>query len=276
MIIPKCHNTGVTRLAWVRTSETTMTTTTKQPLDSEPAATAIAEGLDLPLRQVRAAVELLSAGNTIPFIARYRKEATQGLDEIALRAIEDALERANALAARKTTVLKTIDEQGLLTDALRSQIENCRDLRTLEAIYLPFKPKRRTRATIARERGLQPLADLLLRQETLEQSKQDTLRAYVDAGQGRSRLRNRVAGGTRYHRRAMVRRRRRRGPGWSSKPCRYGKIASKVKRGKKEEAGKFELYVDHQEPVSQDPVASLAGHAARRIRRYLASRPATG
>ena len=142
--------------------------TNKEPAtDSQFIPKTIAAELELPLRQVHSAVELLNAGNTIPFIARYRKEATQGLDEIALRAIEDALERTNALAARKTTVLKTISEQGLLTDVLRSQIENARDLRTLEMIYLPYKPKRRTRATIARERGLQLLADLLLRQENL-------------------------------------------------------------------------------------------------------------
>ena len=98
-----------------------------------------------------------------------------GLDEVALRAIEDALEKATALAARKATVLKTIDEQGQLTGELRSQIESCTDIANLEAIYLPFKPKRRTRATIARERGLQPLADLLLRQDKLDASKQETL-----------------------------------------------------------------------------------------------------
>ena len=141
----------------------------------------IAAELELPLRQVLAAVELLDAGNTIPFIARYRKEATQGLDEIALRAIEDAIERIKTLNARKATVLKTISEQGLLTDTLRSQIQTCGDLRTLETIYLPYKPKRRTRATIAREQGLQPLADLLLRQEKLQQSKQATLQPYVDS-----------------------------------------------------------------------------------------------
>ncbi len=146
-----------------------MATKTQHEFDLEAATNAIAAGtLGLPLRQVLAAVELLNAGNTIPFIARYRKEATGGLDEVALRAIEDALEKATALAARKATVLKTIDEQGQLTSELRLQIESCTDLRTLEAIYLPFKPKRRTRATIARERGLQPLADLLVRQDKLD------------------------------------------------------------------------------------------------------------
>ena len=98
----------------------------------KPDATtqSIAAELNLPERQVHSAVELLNAGNTIPFIARYRKEATSGLNEIELRAIEDALERANALAARKLTVLKTIKELGQLTDELKSKIDNCSDLRT--------------------------------------------------------------------------------------------------------------------------------------------------
>ena len=89
--------------------------------DIDETAHIIAAELGLPLGQVRAAVELLSAGNTIPFIARYRKEATRGLDEVALRSIEDAWEKAKALAARKATVLKTIEEQDKLTSELRSR-----------------------------------------------------------------------------------------------------------------------------------------------------------
>ena len=126
--------------------------------------TLIASELSLPAKQVRAAIELLQAGNTIPFVARYRKETTGGLDEIVLREIEDLYEKANALAARKATVLKTIDKQGLLTDALRRQIEKCANLQALEVLYLPFKPKRRTRALIARERGLGPLGERILAQ----------------------------------------------------------------------------------------------------------------
>ena len=92
-------------------------------LNSGLMGQAIARELAIPAKQVLAVIELLQAGNTIPFIARYRKEATGGLDEIALRAMEDALDKAQALAARKATVLKTIGEQGLLTDALRAQLE---------------------------------------------------------------------------------------------------------------------------------------------------------
>ncbi|OYP36589.1 Tex family protein [Rhodopirellula sp. MGV] len=214
----------------------------------------IAEQLELPLKQVRAAVELLEAGNTIPFIARYRKEVTGGLDEIALRAIEDAVERENALAARKTTVLKSIDEQGLLTDSLRKKIEACTDIKTLEAIYLPFKPKRRTRATIARERGLQPLADLLLSAGKLGKSKKDVLASYVNA-------KNEVPDGDSALAGALdiI------AEQWSEEPetrtwlaeksMKFGKVTSTIKRGKKtaEGAEKFEQYFDRQESAGRIP-----------------------
>ena len=130
--------------------------------DLEQTINSIATDLNVAVSQVRAAVELLDAGNTLPFIARYRKEATQGLDESALRAIEDTLAKARELAGRKATILKSIAQQDLLTDELRKKIEACQDKKELEDIYLPFKPKRRTRATIARERGLGPLAEILL------------------------------------------------------------------------------------------------------------------
>ncbi len=149
-------------------------------METKQFSKSVARELRLPIRQVSPVVDLLSQGNTIPFIARYRKEATGGLDEIALRAIEDSMERIGALAARKSTVLKSIDSRGLLTDELRKQIRDCVDLRTLEAVYLPFKPRRRSRASIARERGLQPLADLLLKQNRIGQTKQAILKPYVD------------------------------------------------------------------------------------------------
>ena len=145
----------------------------------EKSIAAIAAALKVAPGQVRAAADLLAAGGTIPFIARYRKEATRGLDEQALRAIDESLAKARELADRKATILKTIDGQGLLTDALRRQIEDCGDKRELEDLYLPFKPKRRTRATIARERGLEPLAEVLLRQEPLGRPRSEILRPYV-------------------------------------------------------------------------------------------------
>ncbi|MBB3207111.1 uncharacterized protein FHS27_002930 [Rhodopirellula rubra] len=213
---------------------------------------AISRELNLPVKQVTAVVELLAAGNTIPFIARYRKEVTGGLDEIALRAIEDGLEKATALAARKATVLKTIEEQGLLTDLLRRQIEACTDLRSLEAIYLPYKPKRRTRATIARERGLQPLADVLLSQSKLDRSKQAILESFVNKELDVPDTETAIAGAIdiiaeQWSEDAEVRQ-------WMvEKGSKFGQITSQVKRGKKDEAAKFEQYMDRQESAARIP-----------------------
>ncbi len=232
--------------------------------DIEATVKAIAKELGLPVHQVLAASELFSAGNTIPFIARYRKEATDGLDEVALRAIEDALEKAAALAARKATVLKTIEEQGQLTAELRMAIERCTDLRTLEEIYLPFKPKRRTRATIARQRGLQPLAELIARQDPLECSRQETLRKFVNAENEVPDCDAALQGALdiiaeQWSEDLAIRR-------WlTDQTMAAGKVTSQVKRGKKQEASKYELYVDHREPVSRIPshrlLAMLRGEA---------------
>jgi hypothetical protein len=101
--------------------------------DLDVAAQTIAKTIGILVQQAQAAIRLLDDGNTIPFIARYRKEATNGLDEIALRAIEDALEKARELFSRRNTILKSIDEQGLLTDSLRAQIHACQDMQSLEA-----------------------------------------------------------------------------------------------------------------------------------------------
>ncbi|MCB0238645.1 MAG: RNA-binding transcriptional accessory protein, partial [Anaerolineae bacterium] len=125
----------------------------------------IARELALRIDQVAGAVELLDAGNTIPFIARYRKEATGGLDEVQLRQIEARLAYLRSLLERKQTVLASIEEQGKLTPELRAAIEAAETLQQVEDLYLPYRPKRRTRATIARERGLAPLAELMLAQE---------------------------------------------------------------------------------------------------------------
>jgi uncharacterized protein len=229
-----------------------MTTTTTTDKELAAILSVIAQQLQLPLRQVEAAVELLQAGNTIPFIARYRKEVTQGLDEIALRAIEDALDKATALAARKLTVLKSIEEQGLLTTALRQQIEQAADMHALEALYLPFKPKRRTRATIARERGLQPLADILLAQANLPRPKAELLQSFVseqlDVPDAEAALQGALdIVAEQWADEADTRL-------WLAKQAMaQGKIVSQVKRGKKEEASKFELYLDHQEAVGRVP-----------------------
>lgn len=124
----------------------------------------IATALKLPVHRVENTLKLLQGGATIPFISRYRKEATGGLDEVQIGDIHTRYEKLCELAKRKETVLSTIEEQGKLTDTLRKRISNCWDATELEDIYLPFKPKRKTRAEAARQKGLEPLAMLLLMQ----------------------------------------------------------------------------------------------------------------
>ena len=121
----------------------------------------IQEETSLSYKQVNAVIDLLDAGNTIPFIARYRKEMTGALDENALRFIEERLKYHRNLKQRKEEIIRLIDEQGKLTPELQSQIEAATKMVELDDIYLPYRPKRKTRASTARARGLQPLADYL-------------------------------------------------------------------------------------------------------------------
>ena len=132
----------------------------------------IAAEIRVTQQQVAAAVELLDSGATVPFIARYRKEATGGLDDVQLRELEARLSYLRELAERRVAVLKAIDEQGKLTDALRLAIANAPTKQELEDIYQPFKQKRRTKGQIAREFGLEPLADRLLADPTLDPHEQ--------------------------------------------------------------------------------------------------------
>lgn len=125
----------------------------------------ISKELALAPEKVKNTVELLEGGATVPFIARYRKEATGSMDEVAIGNIKDMYEKLTTLMQRKETIIATIEEQGKLTKELRERIGNCFDPVELEDIYLPYKPKRRTRATIAKERGLEPLADLIFLQQ---------------------------------------------------------------------------------------------------------------
>ena len=125
----------------------------------------IASSLGLAADKVRNTVELLEGGATVPFVARYRKEATGSMDEVAIGNIKDMYEKLKALMQRKETVIATIEEQGKLTSELKKRIDACFDAVELEDIYLPYKPKRRTRATMAKERGLEPLADAIFLQQ---------------------------------------------------------------------------------------------------------------
>ena len=128
----------------------------------------ISKELGLNADKVRNTVELLEGGATVPFIARYRKEATGSMDEVAIGNIKEMHEKLKAIVQRKETIIATIEELGKLTPELKKRIDNCFDAVELEDIYLPYKPKRRTRATMAKERGLEPLADLIMMQQNAD------------------------------------------------------------------------------------------------------------
>ena len=129
-----------------------------------PHIRTIAREFDLKEAQVQATIVLLEEGATVPFIARYRKEATGSLDEVIVTDIRDRMHQIQELESRKETVLKSLEQHGHLTDALKASVEAADTLSILEDIYLPYKPKRRTKATIAREKGLEPLAQTLWEQ----------------------------------------------------------------------------------------------------------------
>lgn len=134
-------------------------------------AEIISQRLSIPIRQISPTISLLEDGATIPFISRYRKEATGGLNEVEIGAIKENLERLTELEKRKETILSSIEEQGKLTAELRQKITDCYEPSILEDIYLPYKPKRRTRAMIAREKGLEPLAAVIMRQDGTDPEK---------------------------------------------------------------------------------------------------------
>lgn len=206
----------------------------------------IAAALGISERQTERTLELLNDGATIPFISRYRKEVTGGLDEVQIEAIRTQYEKLNETAKRKETILNTIQEQGKLTPELRARIEETWDNTALEDIYLPYKPKRKTRAEAARQKGLEPLATLLMLQREPHPEKQaaryvkedvedvdDALKGARDIiaehvsedEQARNNVRNSFA--------------------------RHGMLTAKVVKGKEEEAAKYRDYFDCSEPLKR-------------------------
>jgi uncharacterized protein len=213
-----------------------------------PYAEKIAAELGLRLPQVRAALELLGEGNTIPFIARYRKEATGELDEVQIRDVRDRHEYLAELDERRAAVLKSIDEQGRLTPELRAAIERCESKAILEDLYRPFKPRRRTRATIAQERGLGPLAELLWAGETTDAGLLTAAAAYVDAEKEVATAEDALSGARDIvaervsedaAARAFVR----------EQVWMHGVLESRAARGKEGETSKFQDYYDFSVPV---------------------------
>lgn len=143
-------------------------------------AEKLAKLYSLRAEQVRAVKEMLDEGNTIPFIARYRKERTGSLDEEQLRLVQGGLERLQAMDERRQTIIKTIEEQGKLTEALKTQIFNAETLTELEDLYLPYKPKRRTRAMFAREHGLEGLAEWIIKQTPTQTSLEQIAKPFLN------------------------------------------------------------------------------------------------
>src|ERR1700743_357665 len=141
----------------------------------------IAQTLNIPMRGLCAVIELLDDDSTVPFIARYRKEATGNLDEVQIAAIDEKTSYFRELEDRRATILASIGEQGKLTDELKAKIEAVLDRNELEDLYLPYKPKRRTKATIAREKGLEPLAQYLWAQQPAEQPLELLVSGFVNA-----------------------------------------------------------------------------------------------
>ena len=210
----------------------------------------ISQRLQIPLPQVEGTVRLLREGATIPFISRYRKEVTGSLDEVAVGSVRDLLERLTELEARKRTILSTIEEQGRLTGELRTRIEASWDAAEVEDLYLPYKPRRRTRAAAARERGLEPLANLLMAQHSpdIRRQAQRFVTAEVptadDALAGASDIvAERMAEDDRI--RSEVRR----------NFSREGIVHARVAKGKEQQGAKYADYFD-----AATPVRSVSSH----------------
>jgi len=210
----------------------------------------IAQELNVRDSQILAAIQLLDDGNTIPFIARYRKEATGGLDDTQLRHFETRLIYLRELEDRRQTILKSIEEQGKLTDELRDKIQATQSKTELEDLYLPFKPKRRTKGQIAIEAGLEPLADLLWNEPKTE--PETTALDYVNAEKGVADVRA-ALDGARY----ILMERFAEDAGLLAKVRDYlsknALLVSKVLEGKEIEGAKFQDYFDHQELLKNVP-----------------------
>ncbi len=211
----------------------------------------IASELSLNPRQVLAAAELLEGGATVPFIARYRKEVTGSLDEVAITAIRTRLTQLAELDARREAILASLQERGLLTDEIKDRIEQATTMTALEDIYLPYRPKRRTRATIAKEKGLEPLAQLVFAQEPTTDPVAEA-GTFVNADKGVASVEEALAGA-----RDII-------AEWVNEDQtartrvrelfqKEGTFRTKVITGKETEGCKFEDYFDWEEPVAKAP-----------------------
>jgi len=210
----------------------------------------VSDKLNIDTKQVVATIRLLDEGGTIPFIARYRKEATGSLDEVAIMQIRDEIERLRQLEQRREAILKSIESQGKLSDELKEKILDAETISKLEDLYLPYKPKRRTKATIAREKGLEPLAQFILAQGNA--SLDDEAAKFISIEKEVISIEDALHGArdiiaeiitedanAREQTRNLFKQK--------------ATIKSKVVRGKEEEGAKFEDYFDWEEPLAQCP-----------------------
>lgn len=227
---------------------------------NEPYTGKIAAELSVTPSQVAATTRLLEEGATVPFIARYRKEATGLLDEVAITTIRDRLAQLEELDRRREAILKSLEERNLLTDELKASIHAAETASSLEDIYLPYRPKRRTRATVAKEQGLEPLADLLFAgQDTVDPMLEAA--AFVNAEKGVDSVEKALAGA-----RDIIAERVAEDQVARAKIrdlyARKATVKSKVKADKEAEGAKFRDYFDWNEPI-----ATIPSHRLLAIRR---------
>lgn len=213
--------------------------------------TQLVTELNLPQQSIAAVIKLLNEGNTIPFIARYRKEATQNLDETHIRTIQERLAYLMEFDERRHTVLSSIESQGKLTDVLRNQIMLCKTKNELEDLYLPYKPKRRTKAMIAREKGLEPLA-LRIFEQPLNGSPEQEAETFINPEKGVNDIKEALAGACDIAAEIISEN------GNARKIVRdafatEGVVVSKVVEGKNSTPTKFEQYYDFKESVKKIP-----------------------
>ncbi|MDE3104840.1 MAG: RNA-binding transcriptional accessory protein [Acidobacteriota bacterium] len=212
----------------------------------------IASTLNLPQPAISAVISLLDEGGTVPFLARYRKEQTGNLDEVQIRAIEEQLAYARELLSRRETVLASIAEQGKLTDELKAKIEATLDRSELEDLYLPYKPKRRTKATIAREKGLEPLAEYLWQQQPGPQGAVELAQSLVCEERGVATIEEALEGARhivaeRISEDANLRK--------AVRQLMYdeGVVVSRKAMDAKDEQEKFKMYYEYREAVKTIP-----------------------
>jgi len=211
----------------------------------------IASELSVRPAQVQATAELLANGATVPFIARYRKEATGSLDETVITAIRGRLNQLKELDARRDAIIKSLEERGQLTDELKEQILRAETMAVLEDIYLPYRPKRRTRATIAREKGLEPLAELVFAQDPAVDPEAEAT-AFVDEDKGVASVEDALAG-TRDIIAEWVNENQQTRSAMRDLFATKGTFRAKVATGKETEGQKYEDYFDWEEPVAKAP-----------------------